>query len=58
VKSAILVSSLTLALYSKLHEMLPRGSFIKVHIFEERETAAQWFGVPVELLRFSPIGSR
>jgi hypothetical protein len=30
VKSAILVSSLTLAHYSKLHELLTRGSSIKV----------------------------
>jgi hypothetical protein len=57
VKSAILVSSPTLAHYSKLHEMLTRGSSIKVRIFEEREAAAQWLGVPVELLTFSPIGS-
>jgi hypothetical protein len=57
VKSAILVSSLTLAHYSKLHEMLTRGSSIKVRIFEEREAAAQWLGVPVEFLTFSLIGS-
>ena len=57
VKSAILVSSLTLAHYSKLHEMLTRGSSIKVCIFDEREAAAKWLGVPVELLIISPIGS-
>jgi hypothetical protein len=57
VKSAILVSSLALAHYSKLHEMLTRGSSIKVRIFEDREVAAKWLGVPVELLRFRPIGS-
>ena len=57
VKSAILVSSLTLAHYSKLHEMLTRGSSIKVCIFDEREAAAQWLGVPVELLIIGPIGS-
>jgi hypothetical protein len=57
VKSAILVSSLTLAHYSKLHEMLTRGSSIQVRIFEKREAAARWFGVPVELLMTSPIGS-
>jgi hypothetical protein len=57
VKSAILVSSFSLAHYSKLHEMLTRGSSIKVRIFEERAAAAQWLGVPVELLTFSPIGS-
>jgi hypothetical protein len=42
VKSAILVNSLTLAHDSKLHEMLTRGSSIKIRIFEEREAAAQW----------------
>ena len=56
-KSAILVSSLTLAHYSKLHEMLTRGSSINVRIFEEREAAAKWLGVPVELLIISSIGS-
>ena len=58
VKSAILVSSLTLAHYSKLHEMLTRGSSIKVCIFDEREAAAKWLGVPVELLIISPIGNK
>jgi hypothetical protein len=57
VKSAILVTSLTLAHYSKLHEMLTRGSSIKVRIFEKREAAALWLGVPVELPTFSPMGS-
>jgi hypothetical protein len=57
VKSAILVSSLTLARYSKLHELLTRGSSIKVRIFEERKAAALWLRVPIELLTFSPIGS-
>jgi hypothetical protein len=37
--------------------MLTRGSSIKIRIFEEREAAAKWLGVPVELLTFSPIGS-
>ena len=57
VKSAILVGSLALAHYSKLHEVMTRHSSIKVRIFEERAAAAQWLGVPVELLGFSPIGS-
>jgi hypothetical protein len=51
VKSAILVSSLALAHYSKLHEVLTRGSSIKVRIFEQRDVAAQWLDVPVELLK-------
>ena len=57
VKSDSLVTSLTLAHYSKLHEMLTRGSSIQVRIFEERGAAAKWLGVQVELLMTSPIGS-
>ena len=57
VKSAILVPSIARAHYGRLFELLTRGSSIKVRIFEERETSAQWLGVPVELLTFSPIGS-
>jgi hypothetical protein len=51
VKSAVLVTSFTAAHYSKLHELLTRSSSIKVRIFEERGTAAEWLGVPVELLK-------
>jgi hypothetical protein len=57
VKSAILVTGIAFAHYSKLHELLTRHSSIEVRIFEEREAAAKWLGVPVELLAFSPIGS-
>ena len=53
VKSAILVSGPTRAHYSKMHAMLTQGSPIKVRIFEQREAAAKWLGVPVELLTFS-----
>ena len=38
---------------SKMHAMLTQGSSIKVRIFEEREAAAKWFGVAVDLLTFS-----
>jgi len=31
--------------------MLTQGSSIKVRIFEQRAAAAQWLGVPVELLK-------
>jgi hypothetical protein len=57
VKSAILVPGIAFAHYSKMHELLTRHSSIEVRIFEEREAAAKWLGVPVELLAFSPIGS-
>lgn len=57
VKSAILVTSLALAHYSKLHAILTRRSPIEVRIFEERQAVAKWLGVPVELLTISHIGS-
>lgn len=57
VKSAILVPSVALAHYSKMHELLTRHSSIEVRIFEDRKTAAKWLGVPVELLIIGPIGS-
>ena len=53
VKSGILVSGPTRVHYSKMHAMLTQGSPIKVRIFEQREAAAKWLGVPVELLTFS-----
>ena len=53
VKSAILVSGPTRVHYSKMHAMLTQGSPIKVRIFEQREAAAKWLGVPVKLLTFS-----
>src|SRR5215475_6268515 len=58
VKSATLVTSLTFAHFSKLHELLTRHSSIRVRIFDEREAAAKWLGVPVEFLSFSHIGSK
>lgn len=50
VKSAILVRSEALARYSKMHALLTRGSPLKVKIFEEREAAANWLGVPLDSL--------
>ena len=41
-----------------MHEVLTRHSSIEVRIFEQREAAAKWLGVPVELLTFSPIDSQ
>jgi hypothetical protein len=57
VKSAILVPSVAIAHYSKMHELLTRHSSIEVRIFEDRGAAANLLGVPVELLKFSPIDS-
>ena len=51
VKSAILVTNVTLAQYSKMHAILTQGSPLKVKIFEEREEAAKWLGVPLDSLK-------
>jgi hypothetical protein len=50
VKSAILATDATLIHYARLHALLTQGSPIKVRVFQERQKAAQWLGVPVELL--------
>lgn len=50
VKSALLVKSKESAHYSKLHALLTDHSPLHVRIFEEREAAAEWLEVPVDLL--------
>ena len=50
VKSAILASDSTMIHYAKLHALLTQGSPINVRIFKDRKEAAQWLGVPIELL--------
>ena len=50
VKSAILASDSSLIHYARLLVLLTEGSTIKVRVFQDREEAAQWLGVPVELL--------
>jgi hypothetical protein len=32
--------------------LLTQGSTIKVRVFQDREEAAEWLGVPVELLAY------
>ena len=48
VKSAILATDSTVAHYFQLHAIITEDSPIKVRIFQEREGAAKWLGVPVE----------
>jgi hypothetical protein len=36
--------------YGRLHAVLTQGSSINVRIFQDREKAAQWLGVPIERL--------
>ncbi len=55
-KSAILATDSTLVHYARLLVLLTEGSSIKVRVFQERAEAAQWLGVPVELLVAKPVG--
>jgi hypothetical protein len=50
VKSAILATDSTVVHYARLLLLLTEGSSIKVRVFHKREEAAQWLGVPLELL--------
>ena len=50
VKSAFLVTSQAAAHYVKLHAVLTDHSPLDVALFEKREAAAEWLGVPVEVL--------
>lgn len=50
VKSAILATDSTIVHYARLLILLTEGSSIKVRVFQDRNEAAQWLGVPVELL--------
>jgi hypothetical protein len=56
VKSAILATDSTLVHYGRLLALLTQGSPIKVRLFQDRKEAAQWLGVPVELLAAKPGG--
>src|SRR5882724_9219414 len=53
VKSAILVTEPTLVHYARLLVLLTEGSSIKVRVFQDREEAAQWLGVPLDRLETS-----
>jgi hypothetical protein len=50
VKSAIFATDSTLVHYARLLILLTEGSTIKVRVFGDRKDAAQWLGVPLELL--------
>jgi len=50
IKSAILATDATLVHYGKVHALLTQGSPINVRVFQKREEAAQWLGVPIERL--------
>jgi hypothetical protein len=50
VKSAILATDSTLLHYARLVMLLTEGSSIKVRVFQDRNEAAQWLGVPSAIL--------
>jgi len=50
VKSAILATDSTMIHYARLHALLTQGSPINVRIFKDRQEAAKWLGIPIELL--------
>src|ERR1044072_2181969 len=50
VKSAILASDSTIVHYSRSRVLLTEGSSIKVRVLQVRGEAAEWLGVPAELL--------
>jgi hypothetical protein len=52
VKSAILATDSTIVHYARLLALLTEGSSIKVRVFGDRKEAAEWLGVPVELLAY------
>ena len=58
VKSAILTTDSTLVHYARLLVMLTEGSSIKVRVFADRKEAAQWLGVPVEVLAPKTSGGK
>jgi len=58
VKSAILATDSTMIHYGKMHAILTQGSPIKVRVFQDRKEAADWLGVPLELLREKNSGSK
>ena len=50
IKTAILATDSAMADYGRLHASLTQGSPINVRVFQDRKEAAQWLGVPLELL--------
>jgi|SRR5262249_18158608 len=57
VKSAVLATDSTMIHYARLHAVLTQGSPINVRIFQDREAAADWLGVPIERLSAEPKDS-
>ena len=58
VKTAILATDATAIHYARLHALLTPGSSIKVRVFQDRKEAAQWLGVPIDLLTTEPARAK
>jgi hypothetical protein len=56
VKSAILATDSTIIHYSRLLALLTEGSSISVRVLQDRKDAAEWLGVPIDLLAANPVG--
>jgi hypothetical protein len=56
IKTAILATDATMTGYGRLHASLTQGSPVKVRVFRDRKEAAQWLGVPLELLSPKVVG--
>jgi hypothetical protein len=56
IKTAILATDSTVADCGRLHASLTQGSPINVRVFQDRKEAAQWLGVPLELLAAKGTG--
>ena len=54
VKSAILATNSTIVHYCQLHAIITQDSPITVRIFQQREDAAKWLGVPLERVAERP----
>ena len=50
VKSAILAADATAIHYAQLHAVMTRGSSIDVRIFQDRQEAADWLELPIDVL--------
>jgi len=57
VKSAILATNTTIGHYCQLHAIITEDSPITVRIFQKRDDAAKWLGVPLERLGKRPFES-
>ncbi len=56
IKSAIFATDPVAIHYATLHAVVTQGSPIKVRVFEDRQKAAQWLNVPIELLTAATSG--